>query len=240
MTTCCPTNVGPVIGSTYEPKGTTVKLQSGVEAYLVGSGPKAIFAVYDIFGMHPVTKQSCDIIAAAGYTVIMPDFFQGKPWPLEPWPPAEGFGGLTAWIGEVANYGTLKPIFVETVEYLKAHGATAIAGLGFCWGAKPMFAAHAEGLIGPVASPHPSFLDVSDAEVSTAPVCLLPTKDDPDLLDVKAVLDAKPFAAKNVFKRYDNMHHGFLGARGNWDVPEQAASAQEALQVLVNFFNSVL
>lgn len=35
------------------------------------------------------TRQVCDTLAAAGFNVAMPDFFKGKPWLLERFPPQD-------------------------------------------------------------------------------------------------------------------------------------------------------
>lgn len=74
---CCtlpPAQAGP-----YEPKGKYVQA-GGLKTYVVGpaSSAKAIFILYDIFGFSPQILQGADIVASAGYTVFMPDFFVGR------------------------------------------------------------------------------------------------------------------------------------------------------------------
>jgi len=43
----------------------------------------------DIFGFFPQTEQGADLLshALSGTKVIMPDFFRGKPWPVDDFPP---------------------------------------------------------------------------------------------------------------------------------------------------------
>lgn len=49
-------------------------------------------------------------------------------------------------------------------------------------------------------------------------------------------VQGKPFADRCVFKRFPDMQHGWTAARGDWAVPEQAARATEAFQILASFF----
>jgi dienelactone hydrolase len=45
---------------------------------------------------------------------------------------------------------------------------------------------------------------------------------------------------KSVHRRFDDMHHGFAAARGDWNDPLQAQRAQEALNLVATFFKSIL
>lgn len=79
----------PPVQSDYSPKGANVTV-GGLDAYTVGpkDSKKAIVVVYDIFGFWPTTKQGADLLAEATKSrVIMPDFFRGKPFPQEYYPP---------------------------------------------------------------------------------------------------------------------------------------------------------
>ena len=47
--------------------------------YVVGSGERCIILVYDIHGFAPAnTQHNCDLLADAGFLVVMPDFFRGS------------------------------------------------------------------------------------------------------------------------------------------------------------------
>jgi len=84
---CC--TLKPV-ESTYTPKGKETTLGDLV-IYETGdsTSPNLLICFYDIFGFHPVTKQVCDKLGEAGWRVVMPDFFRGKPFPLENFPPKD-------------------------------------------------------------------------------------------------------------------------------------------------------
>jgi len=85
--TCCTL---PPVESSYIPKGTESVL-GDLGLYETGdlSSDRLLICAYDIFGIHPVTKQFCDKLGTSGFRVVMPDFFRGKPFPSENFPPAE-------------------------------------------------------------------------------------------------------------------------------------------------------
>eukprot|EP01043_Picozoa_sp_COSAG02_P113989 COSAG02_NODE_50266_length_321_cov_1.391892_1_plen_97_part_10 len=50
-----------------------------MDVYVVGTGERAIVLIYDIFGFAPAnTRHNCDLLARAGFLVVMPDLFRGK------------------------------------------------------------------------------------------------------------------------------------------------------------------
>ncbi|KAJ9071081.1 hypothetical protein DSO57_1000756 [Entomophthora muscae] len=92
--TCC---TKPPVSSDYVPKGKKETF-GDMEVYIVGdSNAKAtLFGFYDIFGYHNNTFLFCDRLAESGFRVILPDFFHGKPWSLENFPPSN-FDDLKQW-----------------------------------------------------------------------------------------------------------------------------------------------
>jgi dienelactone hydrolase len=72
---CCSTPV-PQSTTTYTHKGSIHNL-ADTKCYIVGptDAKKAIYFIYDVLGFHDATWQGADILASAGYLVIMPDFF---------------------------------------------------------------------------------------------------------------------------------------------------------------------
>ena len=62
------------------PQGTGKVVTVGdMDLYVAGEGPRAIVLVYDIMGFAPAnTQHNCDVLAAAGFLVVMPDFFRGS------------------------------------------------------------------------------------------------------------------------------------------------------------------
>lgn len=115
--------------------------------------------VYDIFGFDSGrTRLICDQVAAAGYTVALPDLFRGEKASLGPqgivWPG----GSMNAWLGKYPPATTVLPdIFDKVIPFLKGkHGATKVGLLGFCYGAFVCFAASANSGISCCATAHPS------------------------------------------------------------------------------------
>lgn len=88
---------------------------------------------------------------------------------------------------------------------------------------------------------HPAFFgkEAEYSEAAQVPVCMLPAEGDV-IDDAKAVLEAKPFANKCVFQRFDDQVHGFLGARGDYSKPEVAAAAGKGIEILSSFFCSCI
>ena len=96
----------------------------------------------------------------------------------------------------------------------------------------------AEGLVDSAASPHPSFLTTDLMKRIQGPVCLLPTKDDTELLDMKEA--AESTGHKVVYKYFDDVHHGFCSARANFNDELNRTRANEAIAIMVKFFDESL
>ena len=235
---CCPTEILPV-ESTYKAKSDLV--------YIAGdsSSTKGIVIIPDIFGPHPNTYQVADALASRGFLVVMPDFFRGTHWTLDNFPPADGFAS-PAWSNFLATltYEQLESRVQQGITILRALMSTTttatpkIGALGFCWGGGIAMQALAEGLVDSAASPHPSFLTTDLMKRIQGPVCLLPTKDDTELLDMKEA--AESTGHKVVYKYFDDVHHGFCSARANFNDELNRTRANEAIDIMVKFFDESL
>ncbi|KAF2173670.1 hypothetical protein M409DRAFT_61980 [Zasmidium cellare ATCC 36951] len=108
---CCSTPV-PKATADYTPKGTYQTL-ANTKTYITGpaSATKALFHIYDIFGFRTPTLQGADILASAGYLVVMPDFFAGSP--AEPaWMDGSEEGGKNigfCWGGKIVSLTSAGP-----------------------------------------------------------------------------------------------------------------------------------
>ncbi len=70
-------SVAPLEG--VEGTGAIVNLHDDMRCYIVGSGARALIVIYDIFGFAPAnTRHNCDLLADAGFLVVMPDLFRGS------------------------------------------------------------------------------------------------------------------------------------------------------------------
>ncbi|ORY97566.1 Alpha/Beta hydrolase protein [Syncephalastrum racemosum] len=237
---CC--TIPPVEGSTYEPTGV-IENVGDLPVYVVGpkDAKKSVFVIYDIFGFHVNTKQFCDVLAnRCGYRVVMPDFFRGEPWSPAKMTPAD-MPSLMEWVGKVGTIDVVLPQLQAVRDWIKPQGVNQAGIVGFCWGAKIAVQATAkDSFFGSASLIHPSFVDTKDAEEAGAPILAIPSKDEPDMTEYMAVLAKKPFGNLCEHHRFDDMHHGFAAARGDWNDEVNKKRATEAVQLTANFFKATL
>lgn len=243
MDVCCA--AGDPVRYDYEPKGSVVSLGAGLEGYLVaGAKPAAIVVVYDIFGYSefPQVKQVADRLSAAtGFTVCIPDVFRGQPWPMSKFPPKPE-DNLIGWITTAGGYGKVSKDVAQTVEALRARGGERFGILGCCWGVSIAMQACAEAdtPFAACGGVHPSLFgqDKEFASAVRTPVALVSAKGDP-LETVQEVLEGRPeLAAKCVWKRMDDMTHGFCAARGDFEDENVCRRVAEAVQLLGGFYTA--
>lgn len=82
----------PPVSSHYDPQGSEITVGNDLKIYETKdkSSKVVLICAYDIFGYHPNTKQFADKLNSGGvFRVVMPDFFRGKPFSLENFPPKE-------------------------------------------------------------------------------------------------------------------------------------------------------
>jgi dienelactone hydrolase len=227
---CCPTTIPPV-ESTHQAKSDNV--------YIAGSGKKGLIFVPDIFGPHPNAYQVADILAGRGFLVVIPDFFHGDHWPLSDFPPKDGysspkFQGLLSSL----EYPKLKPRVVQGIAILKALGAELIGSVGFCWGATIVSNLLADGLVSAGAACHPTYLTEELLQKATGPLWLMPSKDDGEMLELKKAAESTGHDV--VYQYFDDMHHGWVAARADFSNESNRTRANEAIDVLTNFFDKHL
>ena len=109
------------------------------------------------------------------------------------------------------------PDLHATIDLLsKTAGATHFGIVGFCWGGKIVIQALgtpelvSKGLKA-AGSLHPSMLDMEDAKKCNAAVCLLPSKDEPEIVSGEfwEAIKAKPgVGERSIHKRFADMFHG--------------------------------
>ncbi|TKY87114.1 hypothetical protein EX895_003791 [Sporisorium graminicola] len=237
----------PPVKSDYSPKGTIEKI-GGLDSYVVGpkDAKKAIVVVYDIFGFHNATKQGADLLAdATKARVVMPDFFRGKPYPQEQYPPNtdEKKAAFQNFFGNAGDFSARKPDLEAVAEELKKDGAAKLGVSGYCWGGKLAVLAGGEGTkFTSVAQVHPAMVDPKDAEKLTVPIASFPSKDEPkEQVDkFQEVVQQKPFAKDSVYKLYPDSHHGWAAARADLSDEGNLKNFQDVYQRLADFFNKTL
>ncbi|KAK7363692.1 hypothetical protein VNO77_05843 [Canavalia gladiata] len=228
---CCsnPPTLNPSGGAGHVEKIGTV------HSYFTGS-PHSKFAVLlvsDIFGYEaPNLRKLADKVAAAGYYVVVPDFFDG-----EPYDPQNSSRQLPVWLkdhGPEKGSEAAKPI----IEALKSKGVSAVAGVGLCWGAKVVVELTKSGHIQAAVLLHPSFVSLEDIKGVDIPISILGAEIDqispPELVkQFEQVLAAKSEVPSFV-KIFPKVSHGWT-VRYNTEDAEAVKVAHEAHQDLLDW-----
>ncbi|KAK9672051.1 hypothetical protein RND81_12G072700 [Saponaria officinalis] len=212
----------------------------GLKSYVSGSPDSslAVILISDVFGYEaPNLRKLADKVAAAGYYVVVPDYFHG-----EPYNPENSERPLQVWLkdhGPEKGYEETKPV----IESLKQKGISKIGAAGFCWGAKVVVRLAQGDYIQAGVFLHPSFVTVDDIKGVKVPLAVLGAENDhlspPTLLtQFGEALNAKP-EVEGFVKIFPGVAHGWA-VRYN---PEDAAalnSAEEAhLEMLAWFLKHI-
>lgn len=232
---CCPTDKGPA-KCPYTPQGG--------QYYLTGplDSKKGILLVSDIFGLHPNACRYADVLAKAGFLVLMPDFFGPRVWPADNWPPNFESEEWKSFWGFCSDFEkTHLPIGRNGVAVLRKLGCTKIASMGMCWGSRIAFDLAAEKLVEAAGTSHPSILSADSVKAAKTPLLIMHSKQEPPYEDVEAVVKASPFKI-NVYERYNHLEHGFFGARFDYDdaTPEEQKEIKDATEKSLKFFQAAL
>jgi len=200
-----------------------------------------VILISDIFGFEaPNLRKLADKVAAAGYFVVVPDFFYG-----DPFVPGSGenlFAGFQDWI---KNHGPAKGFEDSTkvIEVLKGRGISTIGAAGFCWGAKPVVELSKGEVLKAGVLLHPSFVTVDDIEAVKTPLAILGAENDktspPALVQqFEAILSAKP-EVDSFVKIYPGVAHGWTV---RYDENDEVAvkNAEEAHVKMLEWFNKYL
>lgn len=167
------------MGNTIPPgeKGKgTVETVGDMEMYVVGQGPRAIVLVYDIMGFSPAnTQHNCDVLAQAGFLVVMPDFFRGS---------GRGQDGFERPDSDVVDAELAEVV----LPFVEAKGGKNIGLVGFCFGGGVAARAASTGLLACVGGIHASGLTPELAAETKVPMMMLQAGNDPDLAPVVEAL----------------------------------------------------
>jgi len=245
-TECCPIGSEKAFAATYKPKGEEITL-NGLKCYTNGNSNKGIIVYYDIFGYNGGrTKLICDQLAAAGFTVYLPDVFHGDAWPVDK-PKDES---IMTWLKNF-TWESTKNDTQKVLKHMEEKGVLSVGCLGFCWGAWAVFhACHSEKMkCG--ASMHPSihtltsvFNEKADelTELVKCPQLVYAAGGDPPMYkengEVYNILQAK-FPGRNDIKEFKDMNHGFV-SRGDLNRPETERDVKAAMEGSIAFFKKYL
>lgn len=241
MDVCCA--AGAPVSLEYTPKGSVQDL-AGVPCFVSGdpSSTRAIIGIYDIFGFSPQFMQVADKLAAAGFLVVAPDVFRGKPWSMDKFPPKPE-DNFMPWLQGFSWEGVVSKDVTAVVAALKAKGVSSFASVGWCWGASMAVQAAAAdpGSFKATAFLHPSMFGHEKELVAKlqCPLASFSTPGDP-LEAMQEVMDGTQWGPECVYRRVENMIHGYCGARGKFDDPEVVKALSETLTTLAQFLDKQL
>ncbi|KAK9479849.1 Alpha/Beta hydrolase protein [Lipomyces japonicus] len=221
----------------YTSKGE-FELVENRKVYITGNRKAtwAVVAIYDVFGFSKQVFQGADFLATGSSNaplVLIPDFFNGEPLGSEK-VPRDDPEITAAW--RVKNAPEKQLAYLQTVfDWVKNTFPTVrVAGLyGFCWGGKLAILAAKNNIVGAISLIHPSRLEALDADgIEDTPVLLIASNGE----DEEKLNPLLQKLRKVTYIRFDDVHHGFAAARGDWSVPLQKQRAEEALQKTNEFF----
>ncbi|XP_043709269.1 endo-1,3;1,4-beta-D-glucanase-like isoform X2 [Telopea speciosissima] len=206
---------------------------AGLNTYISGSldSKFAILLVSDLFGYEaPNFRKLADKVAAAGYLVVVPDFFYGDPFEMH-----KNRADWLAAHGTDKGFEDAKPI----ISALKSKGVSAIGAAGFCWGAKVVVQLAKSDEIQAVVMLHPSRVTVDDIRAVKIPISILGAEFDeispPELVkQFEEILAVKPEVSSFV-KIFPGVVHGWTV---RYDTTDQLAvkNAEEAHMDMLNWF----
>ncbi|EPY53977.1 dienelactone hydrolase family protein [Schizosaccharomyces cryophilus OY26] len=248
MSSCCPTNLGPAAASgSYTFQGKEINF-GGLNTYAVGcpSNKKVLVGVLDVFGLSEQIKIGADKLAQAGYTVYLPDFFEGSALPVD------AMFSRTPEDQKLCSefYSTRisPPLHFPKLEKVlnavkSTHGNDVqIGAYGVCWGAKVLVTYPNTSEFVGIACPHASFPDPADAKNVHVPVLFLSSKDeDASIISAwEEEFKKNPAYKQSAFHTYSDMHHGFMAARADLSNDNNRKCFYEGYEKISTFFQSLM
>jgi len=237
---CCPPGSLSRLGQgAHTPRGQ-VYTKGDLPIYIVGEGPNCILWNYDIHGFDGGrTKEICDLVAEAGFMVVLPDWFRGT-WQDPTKPGVKEFLERTTQWGDILGdwENKVKPLVVEL-------GAVTFLTAGTCWGSYPVIRLCSLPEFHAGASTHPSHTRISAVlgiqeryllEQVRCPQLFQPAGNDGPEVKIGG-LGAQILGDKLQIIEFPDMVHGFL-ARGDMEKAEVARDVRKAVENIVTFFKA--
>ncbi|KAL1825616.1 hypothetical protein DCAR_0313791 [Daucus carota subsp. sativus] len=211
---------------------------AGLKAYVSAASPSSkhgILLISDVFGYEaPKLRKLADKVAAAGFYVVVPDFFRGDPFswdnpekPLAVW--------RTFHTGE-KEFEDAKAV----INAMKSNGISKFGAAGFCWGAKVVVQLASSDCVDAAVMLHPSFITLDEMKEVQVPIAILGAEVDqycpPEVLkQFDEALSAKSEVSKFV-KMFPGTVHGWT-VRYDDNDENAVKSAEEAHEDMLTWFN---
>ncbi|KAK3995856.1 hypothetical protein QBC44DRAFT_319563 [Cladorrhinum sp. PSN332] len=240
---CC--NIPPVVATGYSPKGSYQTLGE-LKTYVTGpdDATRGIISIYDIFGFFDQTLQGADILAYSDennkYKVFIPDWFKGKPCPLEWFPPdtEEKQQKVGGFFGNPAN--APQTIAAALPGYVKALEAAnpsikEWALFGYCWGGKvaAVVTSSESNPFKIAGTAHPAMVDPADAKGITVPFILLASEE--EAADTVKAFESNLKVPHHV-ETFGDQVHGFMAARADLSSDRVKDEYTRGYKTVLEFF----
>ncbi|GAB2266441.1 hypothetical protein Dimus_001449 [Dionaea muscipula] len=227
----------PTLSSSSTTDLGVVQEIAGLSAYVTGpaGSNRAVLLISDVFGYKaPILRKLADKVAAAGYLVVVPDFFFGDPIVKFDDPNFD----RESWR---SKHGTDKGCedARSVIADLRSKGVTSIGAAGFCWGGVVVVKLAKFDDIQAGVVLHPGRLTVDDINGIKVPVSILGAEIDhasppEQLKEFGEILSAKS-GIDSFVKIFPGVTHGW-SVRYNLDDESAVRSAEEAQADMLNWF----
>ncbi|KAK4946332.1 hypothetical protein LTR10_014530 [Elasticomyces elasticus] len=263
MMNCC--KLGKPASDSYTPRGTVTTigpLQVYVSACQASTDSRGglLLLLPDGFGFAKHNLILADDFAKEGWKVIVPDYFEGEPLPIEvlrqsrnmsideqPWPEEEKQKlrdlDFPAWLQRHNPERVTLLLNGLVAELRRQHEETSIVGVGYCFGGKHVLRLAKTALMAAAAF-HPSFVTADDLYGIQAPLYIgLAEKD--DMVPASLPSDLEKWASTKmkqnvpfILETYADMNHGFAARPDTEDeliLQQYQAAFQRTLQHFSQF-----
>ncbi|MCJ1437712.1 hypothetical protein MMC27_007099 [Xylographa pallens] len=234
MNAACSAALPPIIPTDYKLQGKYEDI-AGLKTYITGSDPtiditgalppcRGLIFAYDVFGLLAPTLQGADRLAQAlNAVVLVPDFFEGAPIPLNILPAdtdekkALRQAFMEGKAGVVENGERLSRVRAEAGR--RFEGVQGWGVFGLCWGGKLAALASGEGTAFKASgTAHPGRLALSDATQMTIPhICLFAPEDGTPGFRKEYGAALRQRNPQSEVEEYADMFHGWMGGRARLD-----------------------
>ncbi|XVF64985.1 hypothetical protein PTKIN_Ptkin09bG0210500 [Pterospermum kingtungense] len=215
-------------GSVQEVGGLTTNVTGPPHSRL------AILLISDVFGYEaPNLRKLADKVAAAGYFVVVPDFFYGDPVDLsnpqfnrEEWRKVHN---------TEKGFEDAKPV----IAALRSKGVSAIGAAGFCWGGKVVVKLASSDDIQAAVVLHPGTMTEDEINEVKVPIAILGAEIDnaspPEQLKQFGEMLSTKSEFDSSVKIFPAVAHGWT-VRYNVEDESAVKSAEEAHEEMLNWF----
>ncbi|KAK9945382.1 hypothetical protein M0R45_010902 [Rubus argutus] len=224
----------PTRNSTYG-AGSVTEI-GGLKAYVTGPShsKRALLLASDVYGFEaPNLRKIADKVArAAGFHVVVPDFFYG-----DPYNPNNTQRNMSVWLqahGSDKGFKDAKHV----IAALRNKGVSRIGAAGFCWGGKVVVELSKTDYIKAAVLLHPSRVTVDDIKEVKDPIAILSAEFD-KALPPALLKQFKDILSTNHVSGYVKI---FPGVSHGWTLRYQdnnvtaVKSANEAHQDMLHWF----